>query len=260
MEQNISFITTDDFGKKLKEEYSPPTDQNKHIDYFYFRGSEDKHHIADKIVQRFKTFVGDDFFTLIDQEWLGFTIIKYPLAEETSEDDREKTINKKLRSPIASDLTDTKVIFSRACLYHSYDMNEDTIQASDIGKVMKQGNAQQEDTHNTHQDFFYLTVRIKPQETLNVSSFLRRLPGNWKKLEPHDTWPDTFLGHFPKSPFDKTEREREARLNREVRLPLMKVLEDKLMTTYPKTGDTVERRVLVLMTRACKLESANTGI
>ncbi len=64
-------MTTDKFGKKLKEEYSPQTtDQNKHIDYFYFRGSADKPHNEDKIVQHFKTFVGDDFFELIDQEWL----------------------------------------------------------------------------------------------------------------------------------------------------------------------------------------------
>ncbi len=138
-------------------------------------------------------------------------------------------------------------------------MNEDTIQASDIGKVMRQTNAEQQDARNTHQDFFYFTVRIKPPHTLNVHLFLKTLPGNWKKVEPQDDWPDTFLGYFPRSPFDKTEREREARLNREVRLLFMKMLEDELKTAYPKTGDKVERKVLVLITRACKLESANTG-
>ncbi len=101
---------------------------------------------------------------------IGFIIIKYPLAEGTSEDDREKTINEKFRSPIAIVTWKTPRSFSveLAYIYHNYDMNEDTIQASDIGKVMKQGNAQQEDTKNAHQDFFYLTVRIKPPETLNV--------------------------------------------------------------------------------------------
>ena len=258
MGQNMSYTTTDEFGKKLKDEYSALKDQNKDIDYFYLRGSKDKVDVnAENIVSHLKKY---EFFALKDQEWLGFIIIKCPLAEGTSEDDREKTINDELRFPIESDLTDTKVIFSRACLYHSYDMNEDTIQASDIGKVMEQGNAQQEGARNTHQDFFYLIVRTKPPDTLNVPLFLRTLPGNWKKVKPQDDWPDTFLGYFPKSPFDKTEREREARLNREVRLPLMKMLENELMTTYPKAGDMIERRVLVLMTRACKLESANTGI
>ncbi len=257
MGQKISSTTTDEFGKKLKQEYSgSKTDQNKHIDYFYFRGSEDKLYDEDKIVPHLKNPLIDEFFALIDQEWLGFIIIKCPLAGGKSEYDREKTINEEIRSPIDSDLKGTKVIFSRACLYHNYDMNEDTIQASDIGKVVKQEDAK----NNTHQDFFYFTVRIKPPQKLNVITFLKTLPGNWKKVEPHDTWPDTFLGYFPKSPFDNTEREREARLNREVRLPLMKMLEDELMTTYPKTGDTVERRVLVLMTRACTPESANTGI
>ena len=193
----------------------------------------------------------------MDEEWPGFIIIYYP--EQTSEEKREKAIDQNLRLPIASQ-TDTMVTFSRTCLYPSYEMNEDTIQAIDIGKVMRQGNAEQQDAKKTHQDFFYLIYRIKPSHTLNVHSFLKILPGNWKKVEPNDTWPDTFLGYFPKSPFDKTEREREARLNREVRLPLMKMLEDELMTAYPKTRDTIERKVLVLITRACKLESANTGI
>ncbi len=252
--------TTNEIGKLLKEKYFSLTDQNKHIDYFYFRVSEEKASIADRFIPDLKRKLGNDFCASVDEEWPGFIMICFP--EQINEEKREKDIDQYLRSPIARD-TDTMVTVSRACLYPSYEMSQktiETIQAIDIGEVMGQTNAQQQDAKNTHQDFFYLIVRIKPPHTLNVPTFLRRLPGNWMKVEPHDTWPDTFLGYFPKSPFVKTEREREARLNREVRLPLMKMLEDELMTTYPKTGDTVERKVLVLITRACKLESANTGI
>ncbi len=256
-----SYVTTALIGKILKDKYSLPTDQNTHIDHFFLRVPWEKASAAEKIVPDLKNFLGDDFCALVDKEWPGFIIICCPKQTLSSEVEREKAIDKQLRLPIASLLPDTKVLFSRACLYHSYEMSKTTIKPINVGKIgeaMKQTNAQQEDAH---QDYFYLMVRnMHHAHTLNVPSFLRTLPGNWMKVEPHDSWPDTFLGLFPKSYFDKTERERESRLNREVRLPLMKMLEDELMTTYPKTGDAVERKVHILMTRACKLESANTGI
>ncbi len=253
-------MTTDEIGKRLKKEYSLPTDQNKHIGHFFFRlsDSENISSIADEFLPHLQKGVGDESCALVDKQWPGFIIIS--CRQGASEEEREMAIDKQLRFPIARQRTDTRVMFSRACLYHSYEMNEDSIQASEIGEVVKQSNAQQKNAGNIHQDFFYLMTKHPQNMILDVISCLKTLSGSWKKVEPHDTWPDTFLGYFPKSPFDKTEREREARLNREVRLPLMKMLEDELMTTYPKTGDMVERRVFVLMTRACKLESANTGI
>ena len=118
----------------------------------------------------------------MDEEWPGFIIICYP--EQTSEEKREKAIDQNLRLRIASQ-TDTMVTFSRACLYPSYEMNEDTIQAIDIGKVMRQGNAEQQDAKKTHQDFFYLIYRIKPSHTLNVHSFLKTCTP--RKLEESGT-------------------------------------------------------------------------
>ena len=85
---------------------------------------------------------------------------------------------------------------------------------------------------------------------------LKTLPGAWRKVEPQTTWPRTFFGHFPRSLFDKSEGEREARLNREVPLPLMKSLEEKLATTFPKDGEVIKQKVLVLITGACQRETA----
>ncbi len=260
MAQNFSPIpkTTDEIGKLLKEKYSPPTDQNEHIDYFYLRVSEKKVSIAETFIPDLKTKLGNDFCAMVDPKWPGFIIICIP--KQTNEEEREKAIDKYLRSPISRN-TDTEVTVHRACLYPSYEMSQKTIktvQAIDIGDVMEQTNAQQQDAKNTHQNFFYLM--IKHPQILNVPSFFRTLPGNWMKVEPQDDWPDTFLGDFPKAHVDKTEREREARLNREVRLPLMKMLEDEVMTAYPKTGDRVERKVQVLITRALTDKNANTGI
>ncbi len=77
MAQSFSPIpmTTDEIGKLLQEKYSPPTDQNKHIDYFYFRVSKEKASTAETFISDLTDNLGDGFCALVDEEWPGFIII-----------------------------------------------------------------------------------------------------------------------------------------------------------------------------------------
>ena len=95
------------------------------------------------------------------------------------------------------------------------------------------------------------TLLITCCKELNIVPILKTLPGDWRRVEPQETWPDTFFGHFPKTLFDRSEREREKRLNREVRFPLKKELENQATTTC-FTDDLCKPKVQVLITCVCK--------
>ncbi len=102
---------------------------------------------------------------------------------------------------------------------------------------------------NEHLDYFYLMIkqRISPHVVLPSSFIIALLiPGNWRAVEPEATWPHTFIGHFPKKPFE-TEREREWRLNQQVRMPFKKTL-GGMIQGIP------DPQILfsILFTRACK--------
>ena len=79
---------------------------------------------------------------------------------------------------------------------------------------------------------------------------LKDLPGEWRSVEPQDTWLGTFFGFFPKGMRVLSEREREKRLNGEVRKPLIEKLQAKLLEMA--NGDTTKLSAHVIMTRACK--------
>ncbi len=65
---------------------------------------------------------------------------------------------------------------------------------------------------------------IQEKVDMNVPFMLSQYCGDWRAVEPQDTWPLMFIGCFPKqNPFE-TERERELRLNQEVRAPLKEYL------------------------------------
>ena len=252
-------MTTNEIGDLLKRKYAPPTDQERHIDYFYFRVPEEEKSIAENVIPNLKGKLGDDYCALVDKDWPGFILICFEAGKDELESEREEKLDKEIRYPMANSKL-TMVTFSRACLYNNYELVQDTVTTNEIGEILNPPSVQcVSTTQNPHQDFFYLTVRFKDGQDADIYSVLKTLPGEWRKVEPQTTWPRTFFGYFPKSPFDKSEREREARLNREVRLPLMKSLEEKLATTFPKDGEVVKRKVLVLITRACKPKTANNG-
>ncbi len=123
-------------------------------------------------------------------------------------------------------------------------------------------------TGNNHIEYFYLFVQAVIDEQrffekqingnyVNVHSDaleeLKTLPGDWEAVEPQTTWPGTFFGFFPKGMQPMTEREREALLNGEVRIPLIERLEAKLKDKKLLQNSLgLKVKVKVMITRACK--------
>ncbi len=68
-------------------------------------------------------------------------------------------------------------------------------------------------------------------------------------MEPEATWPLTFIGHFPEKPFE-TEREREWRLNQEVRMPFKEYLVS-LLSQGTQGMPEQQKFVSIVFTRAC---------
>ena len=126
-------------------------------------------------------------------------------------------------------------------------------------------------TGNEAIDYFFLQIRKR-----NV----RHLPGehttrvlhqaiidlkerqglDWKKVSPGTKWPALFFGKFPKQLRGETERNREERLNKEVREVLKKEIEEQLTKMYEeyceKEDITPDEEnmptVSIMITRACK--------
>ncbi len=87
-------------------------------------------------------------------------------------------------------------------------------------------------------------------ENVNIHTMaltvLKRLPGDWKSVESDGTQQGTFF--FPKGMQAMTKQERERLLNGEVRLPLIKQLEDQLKPVTGRGG--LKPKVQVIITRA----------
>ncbi len=79
---------------------------------------------------------------------------------------------------------------------------------------------------------------------------LKTLPGDWKSVEPQETWLGIFFGFKTQ---EMTKREREKILNGEVRIPLIERLEAKLKDVTGRGG--MKITVKVIITRACKYTS-----
>ena len=175
-------------------------------------------------------------------EKLKFLIIISPLETERQ---REERINQVIWKPLLHLLVDPSnpnnpphIIVSRARKYNK--------------EVVRHSLSTAEIISNEHLDYFYLMIkqRVSPQVTLNniPSSFILAplIPGDWRVVEPEATWPHTFIGYFPKKPFE-TERERERRLHQEVRLAFKKKLGGMIQgIPDPQT------LFSILFTRACK--------
>ena len=158
-------------------------------------------------------------------------------------------------------------MFSRACLYTDEDnkrASSHEITTENIGEIIKSV-YENDAAGNTHIECFYLFVQAVldgeifqiNDKDVNVHSGaleeLKTLLGDWKSVEPRATWPGKFFGYFPKGMQPMTEREREKILNGEVRMPLIKRLEAKLLNVTLRGGSKI--KIKVIITRACKYTS-----
>ena len=249
-------VSTEDIGAILEREYGGQDQQDQHIDFFYVRVG---HQIANIINE--PLLVPDVTAPGGERKWLrlgpGLFEGKFPKqSEQETERQREVRLNKHIRTDLIAILksmagdkgNDVHVMFYRMCKYTNRTMPvERPITTDQIGVILNRECG----THNVedlHINLFYIMIYKKVDKMLDILTVLKTLPGDWRKVEPQVTWPDTFFGLFPKETPLEMEREREERLNREVRIPLKGILEQQVATNEPNAPS----KIHVVLARACK--------
>ncbi len=142
-------------------------------------------------------------------------------------------------------------IVSRACEYkiERFEAVKDSLSTREIENILRTPS-------DEHLDYFYLMITQHNQSTVaQLSSSIinaPHIPGNWKALEPEAPWPlKIFISYFPKKLFE-TERQREWRLNKEVRVPLKEYLRGLLKQKLEDQGIPLpEKLVSIIITRVC---------
>lgn len=137
-------------------------------------------------------------------------------------------------------------------------MSLSDITTEEVGNKLEEEYSGNDDTHI---DYFYLQIRIphklsdKDRETIEklAEDFMQNRyahPPEWKRLYPHNVWPLEYYGKYNKKS-KECERDRERRLNIEVREPLKSMLEEELKKSKDyRTPD--KCTVNIKITRACK--------
>ena len=258
-------------GDYLQKKYgSEPPNTHIRCFYMYIRLGQDicrDPEIQKEAIAILNSEVGKNQQIKTKPGWVGLLFV-VDHVEKANERKRETDINEKFRVPLMRiQHPDIRIMFSRACLYKekSQEITTDTI--GDILEYMHDG---PDLVENTHIECFYLFVqgvfdgenfvekRIKRKDVDVHSEALEELetlPGSWKSVTDDASnpqkWPGVFFSYFPKA---LTEREREIILNGEVRMPLIKRLEAKLLNVTPRGSSKI--KVQVILTRACKYTPA----
>ncbi len=193
----------------------------------------------------------------LEKEWpeLLFSTVKCPkISLLETERQREERLNQVIRMPLLARYADPKnpshpsrIIVSRACKYKT-EVVKHSLSTQEIESVLKMPS-------DEHLDYFYLMVKLRnipPTVALPLSSMLApHITGNWRVVKPVTAFPLTFIGHFPKKPFE-TEREREWRLNKEVRVPLKEYLGVLFIKEFQAQGIPLPQKLVsILFTRVC---------
>ncbi len=241
-------------GEILEREYGRSHPQDLHIEYFFLLlGTE----ILDKrleIIAKLNKIDGINVWGNLEKEWpeLVFSQVKCPkISPIETERQREERLNHVIRMPLLAEYSDPKnpprIIVSRACKYKT-EVVKHSLSTPEIESILKTPS-------NEHLDCFYLMIKLR-----NIPSTVRLPPsinlalhitGDWRVVEPVTAFPLTFIGHFPKKRFE-TEREREWRLHKEVRVPLKEYLGGLFIKEFQAQGIPLpEKLVSIVFTRAC---------
>ncbi len=245
-------METDEVAAILEEDYGETHSQDLHIEHFFLLlGNEIVDRRGEIITELNK--VGD--WRILEKEWpeLLFSKEKFPkISPFETERQREERLNQIIRMPLfVSDnpSNSPRIIVSRACKY-STEVVKNSLSTPEIESILRTPNGK-------HLDCFYLMVKLRNDlstvvlpPSINLASLIA---GNWRVVEGSG-WPGplTFIGHFFKlQPFE-TEREREWRLNQEVRIPLKQTLEGLLIQQFQAQGIPLpEKLVSIVITRVC---------
>ena len=245
-------------GEILEREYGEPHSQDLHIEYFFLQlGTE----IVDeriKIITELNEVDGVNVWGNLEKEWpeLLFSTVKRPkISLLETERQREERLNQVIRMPLLARYADPKnpshpprIIVSRACKYNKQVVKH-SLSTPEIESILKTPSDEE------HFDCFYLMIQLRniPSTFPLPSSIIIATvtAGNWRVVEGTG-WPLTFIGHFPKSKLFETEREREWRLNQEVREPLKHAVAGLLREQLQAQGITPpEKLVSIVITRVC---------
>lgn len=138
-----------------------------------------------------------------------------------------------------------------------------TIDTDSIGEILQK---EYGDSKNEPIEYFYIQIRKRNcnkawQEQAREILYqqIKMLPQEWKKVKPGNNWPAMFFGNFPKKHSQESEREREDRLNKEVRKYLKETVEKEFKAGYKEwccsKEETYDKNDLptihIMITRCC---------
>ncbi len=242
---------TAEVGKTLEIKYGGSHPQDLHIEYFFLLlGSKIRQRKKKDIIDALNKVDGIHVWGNIGAEWSELWLSECPkISPLETERQREERLNHDIRIRLLAEFTDPKnpprIIISRACKYET-ELVKHSLSTSKIENILKTPN-------NEHSDCFYLMIKPRdiPSTVALPSSIILAplIPGNWRAVETEDAWPHTFIGHFPKK-FFETEREREWRLNQEVRLPLKQSL-GSLLNQGTQGIYESQKLIRIVFTRVC---------
>lgn len=114
-----------------------------------------------------------------------------------------------------------------------------TISTDEIGEILQE----EYSGRDVPIDYFYIQIR-KTKIGKSLQEYVRqiifkevmKLPHGWKKVKPGIKWPAMFFGKFPKCAYE-SERDREERLNREVREHLREAIMGNINDSYQQWCD-----------------------
>lgn len=125
------------------------------------------------------------------------------------------------------------------------DRGIETITTKDIGIMLDgyKGNTSE------HLDFFYLSIFLVEGETEMLGKGLGKIEHflsgkGWKRVKAQESTSAMYFGKYEKKT-EETERDREKRLNHEIRRELYDTLESKYGTSFSNS-------LRIIITRACK--------
>ena len=144
----------------------------------------------------------------------------------------------------------------------SYLSQTPTKTTEEIGQILKEEYLSSDQSI----DYFYLQIRkrwvYKKKEISARDDILKALLDHdieFYKVNPGREWPSIFFFHFPRNGHGLTLREQEEQLNRMVRLPLKRTLEE-IFQAY-KNPERPEKNpsVHIMITRVCKYTGPDEG-
>ena len=255
-------------------DYYSNQDPNAHVVHFYVTLGRPLNVIArPEMDDTLNRTLGTGNWSRVGPGWEGLLLlVKYDI-QCNSEREREELLVREMQ-PLITELKKIPiqhpqhlVKLSRACFYTlcpdsvssqpishpSMSLTPDGIDTT-IGNTYRHGDA--------HIDYFYLHVQAKIADqcfililhegkAIDIPDMairkLEDLPGEWRRAEPQDIWPETLVGFYPKGFSQLNEREREEKLNMEVRQPLIESLEEQLIKEhfflFPKVNVIISRVV-----------------